>query len=277
MQEIKYTNSKGNSRLFQYHDDFHILDDYKEAQYINNWTTKGYNQHGATYIKSLMGEREITLSFWIIGRTIEDFYAQREEIFHLFNPVLGLGTLEYHNGVVDRMMDVYIANMPEELENYGNGRLYEVKLRAPHPFLYDKELNGIQFADSAGGFTFAAVFAPTKIFGYDMHAAIATNDGDIPAPVKLTIKNAQMVNPRIVMEDGSFIGLQKEISADEEIVIDTSYGNKSITINGKAADAYLMPGSTWIQLPIGETRVRCETDEGSPNVYMTWHNYYLGA
>lgn len=277
MERIIYTNGMGESQTFEYRDASRILHNFTDIQSVNNWTTTGYNQHGATYIKSLMNERTIELSFWVIGNTLNEFYERRETMFHLFNPMLGLGTLDYSNNVVNRTLDVYIDTMPQEIENYGNGRLYKVILRAANPFYRDKTLNGIQFANGFGGIIFSLVFSPDETFGWDRRSALVTNAGDIPTPVSITIRNAEMTNPRIILDNGQYIGIEKHIAADEEVKITTDYGNKQILINGLPADKYLMSGSTWIQLPVGTTRVTCAVEEGTPDVYLTWYNRYLGV
>lgn len=287
MQRITYTNASGTmTGIFDYakNDEDYILISYDDSQSVNNWTTTGYNQHGASYIKSLMNERVVRLSYILRESTGKDFYRHRAEMMSLFNPMdesesgNKLGVLVVENDNCTRALDVYVSAMPAEEETWGTARQYTVELRAPFPFYRDVEENVVQFNDITGGLEFTIDFHNDIIFGEDGKTAMIYNYGDIEAPIRIEISGADMDNPMLISnKDGKYIGLTRAIAAKEKIIITTGYGDKNIMIDEKSAARYLTEGSVWLQLERGENRLTCQVSGGIPTMLLYWYNWYLGV
>lgn len=252
----------------------------------NNWVNNGYNQHGSTYIKSTMNERHITLKFYVNYKYDNTAYGKMME---LFNPTAGMLTVRVYSneygirnatatswtGLI-RDIDVYIAEPPALVSQHGGLMEYSVELVAPFPFWHEAGVLYKDFTNAVGGFTFQTQFDEQngKIFGQDGHIAYINNQGDIPSPITIEIKNASMTNPSIMLADGSFIGITGGIGTNDNVQITTAYGNKNILINGVYRNALLTVGSQWIQLPVGVTQVSAFTGSGSPNIRIYYNNYY---
>lgn len=282
MQIITYRNILGATGVFGY-DRFYTayLDNFKDEQSVSNWVNTGYNQHGETYIKGLMNPRQITLSFWIKDNDnsglMDGTYASRRELNKLFNPTLK-GTLEYNNGVVDRYIEVYVDQPLKEVERKGSLIKAEVIFNAPFPFWTDLNENHKRLSfEVGGGLTFDFKFDHDITFGMDKSTNTVDNSGDIETPATFSItceNNAD--NIKISNETGAYIGIAHALSAGDEVVITTEYGNKNVTINGQNANKYLMEGSSWLQIPLNGSTFSI-SGGGNPVVDISWKNYYIGV
>lgn len=106
------------------------------------------------------------------------------------------------------------------------------------------------------------------------------NDGDVSVGLTIVINAlGEVKNPRISCSTGTqngwYMQINATLNADDEVVISTHRGNKSITING---GAYILgvpilslleySGDDWLQLETGSNIFNITTDNGSANVYF---------
>ena len=276
MLYIDITNPKnGISVSFSYTGIF-LINKYDDTASANNWVNTGYGQHGVSYIQTTMNSRTINFSFMVANPDTYDLYTNMSALTWLFNPTDGLKTITVTNTWHKRVIQAYVSSPLTITDRQGGLYFYSVQLTAPYPFYTDEETQSHVFTSAIGGFTFPVQFDTGKTFGLDAHTASILNAGDIPAPVKIILSGSAMVNPKVTLADGSFIGLTKSISAGEVVTITTEYGNKNITVNGVDQNRYLTTGSSWIQLPVGQSVVSVSCDSGDPNIKLYWNNYYQG-
>lgn len=278
MQTLTFVNGIGESITISHDDSVYILESWDcFALPFNAFTTAGYNQNGETFNYSTLGARPITINFWLYGSTMVDYYAKRERIMSLFSPMHGLGTLTYDNGAVTRAIDCYASNAVRETDNSkGNLRLISVELEAPDPLWYAPAENGQKLYGFSGGLSFPFKLDPSVIFGQSGATATINNAGDAETPIRVEIKNQSCVNPKVRCGD-KFLGINYTLTASDVMVIDTAYGNKSITINGASAMRYLTQGSTFLQLPRGEAVISLDVESGNPDVYVYWRDRFIGV
>lgn len=285
MLSIKYI-SGGKQLDFAYNHTRYILDGFKVAHTVNNFTNKGYNQHGSTYIKSLMDELDITLSYLLHSENNEDIYQLEDSMMAAFYPD-GLKTVVITTSAYTRALDCYITQLPTVVENYGKTRKYEVKMRAAVPFSRDAEWNFKTFSEAVGGLTFGLQFdygTDGVQFGQEGRSSTVINTGVKPAPVIIEMSGTRMVNPVLTFTgvDSSYtakIGVNYTINADEKITITTGYGEKDVILTRAdgtttSITRYLTNDSTWVELPVGESKVDSSIAEGNTSITLKWYNYY---
>lgn len=110
---------------------------------------------------------------------------------------------------------------------------------------------------------------PTIIFGEVIPNNIAINTGQVDAPVVIEIKGA-CVNPRIENETtGEFIQFKNLIMvANDELVIDTTFGQKKVELNGVNIFNKLDFSSTFFNLISGENVIDFTDDTGSTTTFI---------
>lgn len=97
------------------------------------------------------------------------------------------------------------------------------------------------------------------------------NDGDVEVGLTIHIVAlGHVVNPTIYNSEGAYIGVNVTLESGDEIIITTTKGNKTITLNGANILSKIKEGSTWLQLPINEDEFTIDgDDETEANMYFT--------
>lgn len=279
MEIITYTNTSGKSLSFTYGGNY-LIESYSGFgnSAIEATNIKGYAQQGYSFGGALFGLRTIELNVLVSAQSMYEAYERRKEMAEVFNPLLGQGVLKYQNDYGTWCLRCYTSFLPEPDTKYGTLTKYSIQLVATNPFWYDENENGVQLISATGGLTFDFKFDETIQFGVAAPAGNIENIGDIPAPVRIVLRNAQMVNPRISLVNyPEYIQIDKTIAANEEVEITSDYGNKMIKINNASAMRFLNEGSTFFNLPIGTSRLNVSTTSGEPQAYIYWHNWYAGV
>lgn len=116
------------------------------------------------------------------------------------------------------------------------------------------------------------------IFGNVIPSNIAINQGQVEAPVVIEIKGT-CVNPRIENETtGEFI-LFKDLSmnADQTLVIDTTFGQKKVELDGVNVFNKLDFSSTFFNLQKGENLIDFSDETGSTQttIHFIYRNLYI--
>lgn len=96
------------------------------------------------------------------------------------------------------------------------------------------------------------------------------NDGDTEVGMTIYITAVgKVTNPILYASDGSYIGVNTTMDAEDVIIITTHKGNKTITQNGVNILDNIMTGSTWLQLPTGLNGFNFNSDdEETDNCYF---------
>lgn len=121
-----------------------------------------------------------------------------------------------------------------------------------------------------GGLAFPADGIPFGVFDDDLTQTVQ-NRGDVEAGMIIQIiATGTVVNPRIIdSAAGEFIGVNDTLQGNDEITICTLKGQKSISKNGANVIDKILEGSTFMQIPTGDTEYTIGADSGIDNLYFT--------
>lgn len=121
-----------------------------------------------------------------------------------------------------------------------------------------------------GGLAFPADGIPFGVYDDDLTQTVQ-NRGDVEAGMIIQIiATGTVVNPRIIdSATGEFIGVNDTLQGNDEITICTLKGQKSISKNGANVIDKILEGSTFMQIPTGDTEYTIGADSGIDNLYFT--------
>lgn len=283
MEQFIYTNPVGNSITIDYRGDY-LIDSYDglTAADIEPITVKGYNQNGYTLSGLTYGARHINLNFLMKARNIEGIYQKRRELASLFNPLLGEGTLTYTNDYISKSIQCVPTVLPTPVDKMGLLMLMNVELTANNPFWFDNAESAIILDGFVGGLTFPIKFNDTVRFAEKGTVAEINIIGDVPSPVRAEFKN-NATKPRLILQNtGEFIEVNTTLDNGETMVITTDYGNKNVILNkadGSKESAYHLINieSSFFSLQRGKNTVSFTANNGSPEVFLYWRNWYAGV
>lgn len=120
------------------------------------------------------------------------------------------------------------------------------------------------------GLAFPADGIPFGVYDDDLTQTVQ-NRGDVEAGMIIQIiATGTVVNPRIIdSETGEYIGVNDTLQGNDEITICTLKGQKSISKNGANVIDKILEGSTFMQIPTGDTEYTIGADSGIDNLYFT--------
>jgi hypothetical protein len=285
IESIKMTDSKGNEYLIKHHqiESFPLIG----GEPANMITTRSWNQHGETPINSLMEIYEGELVFII--RTSSLISAQisqeRRRITNICNPLNGIVkmTVTLNDGSIYNRDITFVSApiFPTGFENR-NREWQKVQLlySANNPFWYAENEILETFQGVEPLFNFPFTMSPTTpiIFGNIIPSNSATNQGQVDAPIVIEIKGA-CVNPRIDNETtGEFIAFKDlTMATNDVLIIDTTFGQKKVELNGVNVFNKLDFASTFFNLQIGDNVIDFTDETGATEttIHFKYRNLYI--
>lgn len=264
MEKFEYTNSKGQSITIEYGGNY-ILESYDglAAAEVIPISARGYRQNGYSLAHTSLGIRIINIYFYIHTNTMGCFYKKRKYLSAVFNPLLGEGTLTYTNDHTTKSISILPTLLPTPVEKYGTLQLLNLELTAHDPFWYDETETISTMVDYQGGITL-------------------NNVGDYETPMRVEFSGIT-VNPQILnATTGELIKVNKSLTTGEKLIIDTSYGNKTvthITNSSVKTSAYnlITNDSKFFSLQLGNNQIKYSADMGTPVIKIYWKNRFVGV
>lgn len=251
-------------------------------------TSQGWNQHGNTFINAFMDsyEGELIYAIHTANRSEVEIEAARKAVIDILNPLNGVIQMKVtlnSGSVFNRDITMVSAPLfPTGFENR-NDTFQKVQLsyEANSPFWYADFEIVESFINEIPNFEFPFTMSPTeKIeFGSIVPNKFALNNGQVEAPVTIQILNA-CVDPSILNKaTGEFITFKGlTMYAQDELLIDTRYGQKKVTLNGYNVFNKLDPQSTFFNLAIGENEIEFTQNLGLPTtakINFIYRNLYI--
>lgn len=283
MRRLTYTNSRGESILFD-----------TEPYFIDSLTGIGEvsaeiqsqrapYQDGDTYIDTILQPRFPSLEGTIIEGDLLRMKQLRKQILRVCNPKLGLGKLTLNlDGDTKEIYGVLdgAPTFPERGENLF--QTFMINWKCPNPYWRDPKEVSRALRAYEGLFKLPMMF-PFEL-GLSGDSTIIVNEGDVESPVTIDIQGP-ITNPQIInVTTGQYIRVNRSLSDNEILHINTDDQNKRVEIyrNGatiEKAIGYLDHYSDFWKLEPGQNEIKYIADAGTANgiVAVAWHNYYLGV
>lgn len=243
-------------------------------------------QDGTTFTDALLMSRDIIIDVHVLAGTDSLIYTYRDELFKIFSPKFGEGTLTIGYEGIERSIkcvpDRVIA--PNSTRTCGYQKAMII-LFASNPTIQDSEFTTVVLAAFTGGFTLPFSFPIS--FGTVGQDVIIDNTGHVDVPILIT-----MTGP---LEDPVFTnnttGFKIELTgaggltllAGETLTINTNLATPTIIIDDGVTESnaykYLSSDSVLWQLVLGENELSyvAAAQGGAATVQVQYKNGYLGV
>lgn len=256
---FRYVNENGGTLLFEYANGFLISKPSGiDTLQINLTHAQGINQVGSTVESKTVQPRPVTISGIIVGA---DQAARKSELMSVIRPDIP-GKL-YAD---DYYLNVHVTATPviEARQKFAH---FQFSLTAPYPYWQKQNVVSQALSGVQKQFKFPWNIAQPYRFGQLMQMQFMNvyNNGQVPVPFTVTFfaKNA-VKNPKIInMKTGESLVLNKEMVADERIVVEITHDRTYVTssVDGSIRGV-LDLDSTFFRLGVGDNVLKPEADSG---------------
>jgi hypothetical protein len=253
----------------------------------NMISLKSWNQQGNTFVSAFMEPYEGELDFIIptFNKNPSEILCRRKAITSVCNPLNGVLTLKVKLTSGDIFLrDITIINAPLFPIGFENRNEHWQKVKiiyeANNPFWYSEEsiLESFQGIQPLFEFPFDMSTLDPVIFGEIIPNNIAINQGQAEAPVIIHI-NGACVNPLIRnVTTGEFIGFKNlTMVTNDELIIDTTFGQKKVELNGQNVFNKLDFASTFFNLIKGANEIEFSDESASQeaSIHFIYRNLYI--
>ena len=159
-----------------------------------------------------------------------------------------------------------------DLPRFEQGCTMQISLHCEMPYWTDVDYIINEIRDVIQLHHFPLAFPAAIPFGVydDDNTQTCTNNGDVTTGMLMRlIALDTVVNPKVVNADtGEYIGINDTLTANDEVIINTNKGQKSITKNGVNIINKIMTGSTFLQLESGVNAFNLQAASGASNIYL---------
>lgn len=257
-------------------------------------STSPYSQtHGSKYKTTRVPQRNIVINGKIfVDKDTPSFHDNRQLIYKVFRPGSKGVFTYYETNEENRLADYYVESVTIDQEwHLGD---FQISLICPDPFFYGTEDITVNLASWTSGWTFPHNFIasgePMGERSATMIKELQNKNGVSGIGLKITMScTGDVLNPYIYMyETGERITIGTEdmpftLSSGQVITIDTTTGEKSITMTQQGIEAsviaYLDPASAFFQLDAGINTIGYNAESGAENlmVKVQYRMRYLGV
>lgn len=248
---------------------------------------KYINQVGISITNTVLGTRSVEISAWIIANSKDEMTEHKLKINRFFNPQEDIN-LYYSKYMIQFRPDTTVMYSNTYEENNDTIVKFKVEGICANPLFADIAENKYVISGYVPMFHFPLSIPSSLgiVFGYKKNDIISKvlNGGDVQTGMRIVIKAlGTLTNPYIVnTKTLDTFKINKNLVKDEEIIIDTNVGERTIlghVLNDDLTNyfAYKDIDSNWLQLNVGNNYFACGADSGSENlsliIYAT--NKYL--
>lgn len=240
-------------------------------------STKKSTSDGTTINSVSVESRNIVL-YMTIDRDIE---KNRINLYKYF-PLKQTVTVYFKNNTRDVKIDGLVEII--ECDLFTNRQVAQISLICPQPYFSAVNELISYFSDLTNLFSFPFGIAES---GMEL-SAITTNirksiinTGDVESGVIIKLYAiGDVVNPIIYdVFNRTHIAINFSMQANDQIIINTNVGSKSITLirNGVSYNAmgYMTPDSKWLTLAQGDNVFTYDADSGNSNLQLTFTTVVL--
>lgn len=246
--------------------------------------TRYVRQIGTTLISSILGTRDIEISGWVIGRTVRQMTDRKKILNNFFNP-LHTYQIEYNGYKLEVLFNQSIRYSRDKQWNNDVACEWKIEGIATNPLFYEINSVATESTDADPKFKFPFKFSHSSnddvVFGeVKLNAVIRiVNGGQVDVGMEMHLRClGDVTNPIITnVETNEFIRINKNLVEGEEILINTSIGNKSIKGRPNADSEYTNYynyrdfDSSWLQLVMGNNYFVVTAEEHYENLKATFN------
>ena len=240
----------------------------------------GYKQNAqidsATITSKKVEPREITIE-------AECTDTSKDKVLRFFNPKMtGKLIVELNNN--KRWINYEVKSLKIKQESLYEPIHFIVTLFCAQPFFMDMSDFGKDIAASVPLFAFPFVWKVKRdyVISYRQFSTnfMIVNGGDVFTGMKVDFIARDVVrNPKLFLQDGSFIRVLVEMREGDTLTINTNPGSKSIYFNGQNITNKMDRMSNFIGLKVGENVLTYTADQGYLHliVRLFYTPMYLGV
>lgn len=217
------------------------------------------NQIGSTITDTTLGNRDVSISGWIIGKDLSIIESKKKVLFNLINP---LSEVEVQVGawIINGKPNTNVRFSNNYKENNEVMCKFLIQIFCANPLFIMKSPISKKISQSIGSFHFPLTLPKEGIIMSSRRRdalAIVGNDGQNEIGLTITLKANGIVNNPTIINTNTFekITINKILHSNEKIVIKTQRGQRSVVgkINGIEENYldYFDWDNTWLQLPLG--------------------------
>ena len=290
-EALKYVNSRGESVLLGVGSMYHVnvQKDVSGLSDMSNtiYSSSSMGQHGDTYVGERIEPRDIEIDGKIKSGDKDEQIRLRRALTKVLNPELD-GTLYYVYGDYVRKITAKAKSTPR-FSHPNLAQEFSIVFRCLDPFWRDETEIREEVATWIGDWEWPVEINDEEGFEFEHHEESLLvdvyNDGHVATGMRIVFKAlGALENPQLFnINTREYIKVNYSMQAGDVITVDTTYGNKRITLerNGVETNIYrYMDGdSTFLQLDIGDNVFRYDADENLANLEVTVYfaQKYLGV
>lgn len=237
------------------------------------------NQVGVYIDSTTLGGRTVSISGWVIGDTYEELLLNKKVLNHLVNPMQSIEVIYKDRYKLTFKPDYSVQYSVSYEENNEVLCKFLIQGTCPDPMFTTKDRISSLIASTTPEFRFPLIIPKTTgvIMGLRKQSLVVTlsNEGDIKTGLSIEVScSGTVVNPQITnLDTQETIRVNKTLVSGEQLIISTASGEKHVkgVLNGTEYNyfKYMDFDSSWIQLQVGENRLKYTAESGINNLSVS--------
>lgn len=226
-------------------------------------TRNNYRMPGTVILGSRQKERTIRIEAQIKS----DYTAHREKLYRILPEGSDITVTYYDEQGKQKLITARVEDV--SIDPMGVLRGVSISLLCPDPYFRDAAPTHYDMATWEGGLEFDLDLDEGEKNELETRVAeqikTISNPSNVVAPLTITFRaSGDVTNPQLEnMTTGEKLQIDTSMVMGDEIVIYTRRGvSQKIIKNGKAANNLWHFGSSWLNLPIGDSVFRYDAEEG---------------
>ena len=276
--ELKVKNDKGEALNLSTSPNYTV---YKvtglQPPQVSLYSSNNATSDGVTVSGAKTTARNIVI-YVAMERDIE---SSRINLYKYF-PVKKTVTLYFKNGSRDVSIEGYVELI--ECDLFTSKQVAQISVLCPQPYFKALEELVSYFSDITNQFTFPFSIPAEGMAFSSITANVRKsiiNAGDVESGIIISLYAAgTVVNPVIYdVFERTHIKFNFTMQPNDEIIIDTNVGRKSVTLirNGVSNNllGYMAADSTWLKLKAGDNVFTYDSESGNSNLQIAFRTAVL--
>lgn len=292
-EALVYINARGDKITFGIGSKYHVnvQKDVTGISDLDNtiYSTNSMGQHGDTYAGNRIEPRIIDIKGKINDADKDNQLRLRREALKILNPEIE-GYLYYTYKDFTRKIWAKVDGSPT-FTRKNLSQEFTISFKCLNPFWSEETESREEIASWIADWVFPTIIDKdddtSMQFGHRETSVIVDvyNEGHVASGMRIVFKAlGELTNPELFnVNTREYMKVNYTMEAGDVITIDTTYGNKSITLERGGVETniyrYMDVDSTFLQLDIGDNVFRYNAESGITNLEVTiYHSQqYLGV